>query len=86
MRSYLTALAAGEESFATGYLRRGLPNETFVNSGARFSLTGATQTGPGTFLVTMTIESNAGRYNEAFTLANGPNGLQITDHTATAIP
>jgi hypothetical protein len=86
VRSYLNALANGEESFATGYLRSGLPNESFVTKGARIQNVLATQTGNGAFNVTALIVSAGGTYNETFTLQTGPNGLQIVDHTPSVVP
>ena len=86
VRSYLSALANGEESFSTGYLRSGLPNESFITKGSRIENVQATQTGNGSFNVTALIVSAAGTYNETFTLRNGPNGLQIVDHTPTRVP
>lgn len=81
----MSALANGEESFATGYLRSGLPNESFVTKGSRIENVQATQTGNGAFNVTAIIVSSGGTYNESFTLQTGPNGLQIVDHTPTKI-
>lgn len=85
VRSYVAALASGQESFAAGYLSRGLPNESFISAGSRIASIQSTQTGNGTFLVTAVIETAGGTYNESFTLQAGPNGLQITDHNPTKI-
>jgi hypothetical protein len=83
VRSYLNAMANGESSFATGYLRRGLPTEDFMKGGHVTSVQ-ATANGDGSFFVTAQMVAPAGNYTENFRLENGPNGLQITDHTPSA--
>lgn len=85
VRSYIGALANGQESFAAGYLSRGLPTESFISAGSRITSIQSTQTGDGVFLVTAVIETAGGTYNESFTLKSSPTGLQITDHTPTKI-
>ena len=86
MRSYLNALANGQDSFATGYLKEGLPTETFVTKGSKITNIQATQTGQGAYNVTALIESTAGTYNESFTVQAGPQGMQITDHVPVKVP
>jgi hypothetical protein len=83
VRSYLTALANGESSFATGYLRSGLPSEDFMKGG-RVTNVQATPNGDGSFFVTAEMTAAGGVYTENFRVVNGPQGLQITDHTPSA--
>lgn len=80
VRSYLTALANGHSSFATGYLRSGLPSEDFMKGG-RVTNVQATANGDGSFFVTAAMETPAGSFTENFRVENGPNGLQITQHS-----
>jgi hypothetical protein len=80
VRSYLTALANGESSFATGYLRTGLPTEDFMKGG-KVTNVQATANDDGSFFVTAEMTAQGGVYTENFRVVNGPQGLQITDHT-----
>jgi len=80
VRSYLNALANGESSFATGYLQSGLPTEDFMKGG-RVTNVQATPNADGSFFVTAQMTAPGGVYTENFRVVNGPQGLQITDHT-----
>ncbi len=44
----------------------------------------ATANGDGSFFVTAQMNAPAGVYTENFRVVNGPEGLQITDHTPSA--
>lgn len=44
----------------------------------------ATDNGDGSFFVTAEMTANGGVYTENFRVVNGPEGLQITDHTPSA--
>lgn len=81
VRSYLGALARGDQSSATSYLQSGLPNESFMNGGKVTSVR-ATAEDAGRYKVSANIATPGGEYFETFTLEPGPQGLVIVDHTA----
>jgi hypothetical protein len=84
VRAYVGAVSRGEESTAAGYLAHGLPNETFLTKGSKITDLETSANGGGSFTVTATISTAGGTYSETFTVQNGPYGMQITDHVATA--
>ncbi|MDE2481894.1 MAG: hypothetical protein KGN02_06860 [bacterium] len=83
--SYLAALARGQQSLATGYLMRGLPNESFMSAAARVSGVQSTKNADGSFKVTADIATPTGEYFETFKVEPGPQGLQISDHFAIKV-
>lgn len=82
VHSYLSALARGDESSAASYLMSGLPNEKFMGPGAKITSINAVKNDDGTYKVTADIQTQSGEYFETFTVENGPNGMQISDHYA----
>lgn len=82
VRSYLEAIARGDRLTATSYLSRGLPSETFMNSGAHIESIASSSTGPQQYRVSVDVQSSTGEYYAIFTVESGPSGLQITDHYA----
>ncbi len=82
VHSYLSALARGDESSAASYLMSGLPNEKFMGPGAKITSINAVKNADGTYKVTADIQTQSGEYFETFTVENGPNGMQISDHYA----
>ena len=81
VRSYLGALARGDQSSATSYLSSGLPDETFM-SGAKVTSVRTSSLDGGRYKVSADIATPTGEYFETFTLEPGPSGLVIVDHTA----
>lgn len=49
--------------------------------GGRVTSVQATPNGDGSFFVTAAMQTPGGAYTENFRVENGPQGLQITDHT-----
>jgi hypothetical protein len=84
VRSYIGALANGDQSTATGYLASGIPDESFINPNVNVVVSDlrTTQNDDGSFTVTAQIQTAKGSYLETFTLHNGPYGMQITGHSA----
>ncbi len=85
VRAYLGALARGQQAVATGYLLRGLPNESFMSPNARVNEVRAQQKPDGSYKVTADITTPNGEYFETFSLEAGPNGLQIAHHFAIKV-
>jgi len=87
VRSYLAAVLRGDQSTATGYLARGVPNESFFTGAAKITDLETTHNPDGSFTVAVDISSPSGEYYETFKLAEGPGGLglQIVDHYAIKV-
>jgi hypothetical protein len=87
VRAYLAAVLRGDESTATGYLAKGLPNESFFTTGAKITDVETTHNADGTYTVAVDISAPSGEYYETFKLAEGPGGLglQIVDHYAIKV-
>jgi hypothetical protein len=82
VRSYIGALARGDRSGAASYLATGSPSESFVDSSARVQSVHVDPSGNGTYKAGADVQTASGEYYITFTLAQGPGGLQITDHFA----
>jgi hypothetical protein len=80
VRSYLHALARGDQPTATDYLVSGLPNETYMTSAAKINSVDGVKNSDGSYKVTADVSTAEGEYFETFTVKNGPYGLQISDH------
>ena len=61
-------------------MRQGLPTEDFMKGGKVLNVQ-ATPNGDGSFFVTAAMQAAGGSYTENFRVENGPNGLQITQHS-----
>lgn len=87
VRSYLAAVGRSDEATATGYLQRGLPNESFFTSAAKITDLETVHNPNGTYTVTADISTPSGEYYETFNLAQGPGGLglQIVQHYAIKV-
>lgn len=82
VHAYLAALARGDESSAASYLMNGLPTEKFMSSAAKITSIASSKNSDGSYKVTADVQAASGEYFETFTVENGPQGLQITDHFA----
>ena len=80
VRSYLGAIARGDQATATTYLSHGLPNESFIDSSAHILSVRSESKGSQTYRVTADVTTSKGEYYITFTVAPGTGGLQITDH------
>ena len=87
VRAYLAAIGRNDEATATGYLQRGLPNESFLTSAAKITDLETVRNVDGTYTVKADITTPSGEYYETFNLAQGPGGLglQITQHFAIKV-
>jgi hypothetical protein len=85
VRSYLRALARGDQATATGYLSSGLPNESFMSRAATINTIDASENSDGTYKVTADVTTSQGEYFETFQVEKGPYGLQISDHYAIKV-
>ena len=87
VRAYLAAVLRGDEATATGYLSRGLPNESFYTGASKITDVETTHNADGSYTVAVDITAPTGEYYETFKLAEGPGGLclQIVDHYAIKV-
>ncbi len=81
-RSYVGALIAGQESYATGYLTSGLANETFLANG-RIGQMDVQKNPDGSFAVSAVVTTASGDYLVTMRVVSTPIGMQITEHSAT---
>ncbi len=81
VRSYLSALARGDNATAASYLTNGSPSETFMGPTAQIVSVQATAGGtPGVYKVGADIKAAGGEYYSTFMVEPGPSGYQIYDH------
>jgi hypothetical protein len=80
VRSYLEAVARGDQSTAAGYLTSGLPNESYMTPSAKIASISSDKNADGTYKVTADVITPKGEYFETFRVENGPYGYQISDH------
>ena len=87
MRAYLAAVLRGDEATATGYLSRGLPNESFYTGASKITDIETRHHADGSYTVAVDMTSPTGEYYETFKLVEGPGGLglQIADHYAIKV-
>ncbi len=87
VRAYLAAVLRGDEATATGYLSRGLPNESFYTGASKITDVETRRNTDGSYTVAVDMTSPTGEYYETFKLVEGPGGLglQIADHYAIKV-
>jgi outer membrane biosynthesis protein TonB len=84
VRSYVQAVARGDQATAATFLMHGRPTETFISADSRIKSIRSTPLGGSGYTVKIDVRNASGEFYGTFTLEPGASGLQISDHSWTA--